>query len=74
MDLHERALSVLACRYANEVVIGAPAVITDDLIKTFNIAAVLRGTTVEGGDAPPSTSTRRSWPSGPWCCCPTAVR
>jgi ethanolamine-phosphate cytidylyltransferase len=58
MDLHERALSVLACRYANEVVIGAPAVITDDLIKTFNIAAVLRGTTVEGGDAPPSTSTR----------------
>ena len=28
MDLHERALSVLACRFVNEVVIGAPAVLT----------------------------------------------
>jgi hypothetical protein len=25
MDLHERALSVLACRYVNEVIIGARA-------------------------------------------------
>lgn len=57
LDLHERALSVLACRYANEVVIGAPAVITDDLITTFNIAVVLRGTTVEGGGSEAAASS-----------------
>jgi ethanolamine-phosphate cytidylyltransferase len=27
MDLHERSLSVLACRYVNEVIIGKPSVI-----------------------------------------------
>ena len=27
MDLHERSLSVLACRYVNEVIIGKPPVI-----------------------------------------------
>lgn len=27
MDLHERSLSVLACRYVNEVIIGESAVI-----------------------------------------------
>jgi len=55
MDLHERALSVLACRFVNEVVIGAPAVLTDDLLTTFNVAVVARGTTTETG--PPSAST-----------------
>ena len=47
MDLHERALSVLACRFVNEVVIGAPAVLTEDLLTTFNVAVVARGTTTE---------------------------
>lgn len=58
LDLHERALSVLACRYVDECVIGAPAVITDDLITTFNIAVVLRGTVAETRieGAPPGTS------------------
>ena len=37
----ERALSVLACRYADEVVIGAPAKITNDLLTTFNVAVVI---------------------------------
>lgn len=49
MDLHERSLSVLACRFANEVIIGAPLVISDDLIKTFNISIVARGTVSETG-------------------------
>jgi ethanolamine-phosphate cytidylyltransferase len=58
LDLHERALSVLACRYVDECVIGAPAVITDDLLTTFNIAVVLRGTVAEtrADGAPASTS------------------
>jgi ethanolamine-phosphate cytidylyltransferase len=37
----ERALSVLACRYADEVVIGAPCTVTNDLLTTFNIAVVI---------------------------------
>ena len=37
----ERALSVLACRYADEVVIGAPAMITNDLLTTFNVKVVI---------------------------------
>lgn len=37
MNLHERTLCVLSCRYVNEVIIGAPWAITKDLIKTMNI-------------------------------------
>jgi ethanolamine-phosphate cytidylyltransferase len=44
MGLHERALSVLACRYADEVIIGAPQIITEDLLTTFGIGLVVRGT------------------------------
>ncbi len=44
MNCHERSLSVLACKYVDEVIIGAPPIISDDLIKTFNISLVVRGT------------------------------
>lgn len=47
MNLHERALSVLACKYADEVVIGAPTILTEDIITTFNISVVVRGTISE---------------------------
>ena len=47
MGLHERALSVLACRYADEVIIGAPQIVSDDLLTTFGIGLVVRGTTHE---------------------------
>lgn len=47
MSLHERSLSVLACKYVDEVVIGAPVNVTEDLIKTFNISLVVRGSTSE---------------------------
>ena len=50
MGLHERALSVLACRYTDEVIIGAPSIITDDLLTTFNISLVVRGTLHEISD------------------------
>lgn len=55
MDLHERALSVLACRFVNEVVIGAPAELTEDLLTTFNVAVVARGTTTETETSPSSS-------------------
>ncbi|KAF3437288.1 hypothetical protein FNV43_RR20041 [Rhamnella rubrinervis] len=47
MHLHERSLSVLACRYVDEVIIGAPWEVTNDMITTFNISLVVRGTNSE---------------------------
>lgn len=47
MNVYERALSVLSCRYVDEAIIGAPRVINDDLLKTFNISMVVRGTICE---------------------------
>uniref|UniRef100_A0A3P8YCL9 ethanolamine-phosphate cytidylyltransferase n=1 Tax=Esox lucius TaxID=8010 RepID=A0A3P8YCL9_ESOLU len=35
MNVHERTLSVLACRYVSEVVIGAPYAVTRDLLEHF---------------------------------------
>ncbi|XP_022379018.1 ethanolamine-phosphate cytidylyltransferase isoform X4 [Enhydra lutris kenyoni] len=35
MNLHERTLSVLACRYVSEVVIGAPYAVTAELLDHF---------------------------------------
>ncbi|KAG1364180.1 ethanolamine-phosphate cytidylyltransferase [Cocos nucifera] len=49
MHLHERSLSVLACRYVDEVIIGAPWEVTRDMITTFNISLVVHGTVAEGG-------------------------
>lgn len=50
MNLHERSLSVLACKYVDEVIIGAPLHLTEDLLKTFNISMVVRGTVTETTD------------------------
>lgn len=57
MGLHERALSVLACKYADEVIIGAPGVISEDLLTTFGIDCVVRGTIHETMDR--SSEARR---------------
>jgi len=43
MNLQERVLSVLACKYVSEVVIGAPYIVTKDLIEHFNISVVAHG-------------------------------
>uniref|UniRef100_A0A2P2J0C3 Ethanolamine-phosphate cytidylyltransferase n=1 Tax=Rhizophora mucronata TaxID=61149 RepID=A0A2P2J0C3_RHIMU len=50
MNLHERSLSVLACRYVDEVIIGAPQEVSRDMVTTFNISLVLHGTVAEGDD------------------------
>mmetsp|Transcript_9349 Transcript_9349/g.16851 ORF Transcript_9349/g.16851 Transcript_9349/m.16851 type:complete len:463 (-) Transcript_9349:3747-5135(-) len=44
MNLHERTLSVLSCRYVDEVIIGAPWTVTEDMITTMNISLVVHGT------------------------------
>jgi ethanolamine-phosphate cytidylyltransferase len=33
MHLHERTLSVLACRYVDEVIIGAPWEVSKDMVR-----------------------------------------
>ncbi|XP_067938240.1 ethanolamine-phosphate cytidylyltransferase-like [Watersipora subatra] len=50
MNLHERTLSVLACRYVSEVVIGAPYSVTKELMKHFNVDIVLHGATPIAAD------------------------
>ncbi|KAF7721339.1 Ethanolamine-phosphate cytidylyltransferase [Apophysomyces ossiformis] len=46
MNLHERALSVLACRYVDEVIIGAPYSVTEDVLdKEYTIHVVAHGNT-----------------------------
>lgn len=35
MNLHERSLSVLACRYVDEVIIGAPWEVSKDMVSLF---------------------------------------
>ncbi|CAE7241602.1 Pcyt2, partial [Symbiodinium necroappetens] len=43
MNLNERVLNVCACKWVDEVIIGAPRHITEDLIKTWDIHIVARG-------------------------------
>ncbi|XP_008011481.1 ethanolamine-phosphate cytidylyltransferase isoform X3 [Chlorocebus sabaeus] len=45
MNLHERTLSVLACRYVSEVVIGAPYAVTAELLSHFKVDLVCHGKT-----------------------------
>ncbi|XP_050546699.1 ethanolamine-phosphate cytidylyltransferase [Daktulosphaira vitifoliae] len=45
MNLHERVLSVLACKYVSEVVIGAPYSVTVDLMNHFRVDVVCHGKT-----------------------------
>lgn len=45
MNVHERTLSVLACKYVDEVVIGAPYCVTKEIIESLNIDVVIHGNT-----------------------------
>lgn len=53
MHLHERSLSVLACRYVDEVIIGAPWEVSKDMVTTFNISLVVHGTIAESNPLSP---------------------
>ena len=46
MNVHERTLSVLACKYVDEVVIGAPYSVTKELMEHFKVDTVVHGTTL----------------------------
>ena len=47
MNMHERLLGVLSCKYVDEVIIGAPYSVTKDLLENCNykISLVLHGKT-----------------------------
>lgn len=44
MNLHERVLNVCACKHVDEVIIGAPLKVTENLLKTFRVSCVVQGT------------------------------
>jgi ethanolamine-phosphate cytidylyltransferase len=50
MNLHERVLSVLGCRYVSDVLIDAPYEITPEMIASLNITEVVRGATPDDSD------------------------
>lgn len=62
MNLQERLLSVLSCRYVDEVVIGAPYVLSDELIKSNNIAIVVAGTVQDRSLGAADTTDRFALP------------
>lgn len=43
MNLNERVLNVCACKWVDEVIIGAPMKVTEDLLKTWDVRLVVRG-------------------------------
>jgi len=43
MNLYERVLGVLSCRYVDEVVIGAPLEISQEFIRSLRISCVVSG-------------------------------
>nr|CEL69735.1 TPA: phosphoethanolamine cytidylyltransferase,putative [Neospora caninum Liverpool] len=47
LNLHERALNVLAMRVVDEVIIGAPWVIPHYMLKQFQIDVVVRGSRID---------------------------
>lgn len=54
MNMLERVLNVCACKHVDDVIIGAPHVVSEDLLVTLKVAKVVICT-------PPGESTPRSW-------------
>mmetsp|Transcript_3095 Transcript_3095/g.7268 ORF Transcript_3095/g.7268 Transcript_3095/m.7268 type:complete len:466 (+) Transcript_3095:92-1489(+) len=44
LNLHERVLSVLGCRFVDDVLIDAPYTVTQEMIASLNISEVVHGT------------------------------
>jgi len=50
MAMNERVLSVLGCRYVDDVLLNAPWDVTEEMIATLRVSAVARGKIRDGGD------------------------
>lgn len=44
MNMNERMLGLLSCRYVDEVVLGVPPVVTEELLRSLDISVVVKGT------------------------------
>ena len=51
MNLQERVLSLLGCKYADDVLIDAPYVITRDMINSLHISVVVIGSKTAEDDS-----------------------
>jgi ethanolamine-phosphate cytidylyltransferase len=51
LNMNERVLSVLGCRYVDDVLLDAPWCITEDMIATMSISVVVRGTVRDCADS-----------------------
>jgi len=60
MNLHERVLSVLGCEYVDDVLIDAPYSITEQMVKSLNIAVVVHGS--QGSELSDTITERYSLP------------
>jgi len=49
MNLHERVLSVLGCKYVDDVLIDAPFEVTADMVASLRITEVVHGTVTDDG-------------------------
>lgn len=50
MNLHERVLSVLGCKFVDDVLIDAPVVVTQEMICSLRVNLVLIGSTKDDAD------------------------
>jgi len=62
MNLHERVLSVLGCKYINDVLIDAPLEITPDMIASLKITEVVHGTESDDNSGETSLGDRYRYP------------
>lgn len=43
MTLHERALTIMGCRFVDDVIIGAPYIVSEELMDYFHVSLVVAG-------------------------------
>jgi len=55
MNLNERVLSVLGCKFVDDVLIDAPWNVSDEMIQSLNICAVARGSNRNSGSRKPAS-------------------
>jgi len=60
MNLYERTLNLLAIRYVDDVIMGAPWEITEDMIKSLNVSVVVSGSRIKSLDGPDPYSLPKS--------------
>jgi ethanolamine-phosphate cytidylyltransferase len=60
LNMHERVLSVLGCKYVDDVLLDAPWTISREMIKSLNISVVAHGTCVQPADAQHHSPTGRN--------------